>query len=103
MPLRLTFRQDARAEFRAAVRWYEKQRTGLGHRFLAAVQAVLDRIIVTPEQYPIRYREVQRALVTNFPYAVYFRVDGNKARVISVFHMRRDPAVWQGRADEEAN
>jgi plasmid stabilization system protein ParE len=103
MPYRLTFRQDARTEFRAAARWYERQRPGLGSRFTAAVEAVLSQIVVTPDRYTVCYREVRRALVARFPYAVFFRVDGNKVRVISVFHTRRDPAVWQARAEEEAD
>jgi hypothetical protein len=48
MPLRLIFRRDARTELRAAVRWYEERRRGLGERFKAAVQAALDRITADP-------------------------------------------------------
>jgi toxin ParE1/3/4 len=47
------------------------------------------------------YGEVRRARVQVFPYLIYFRVDGRKVRVVSVFHTSRDPATWQNRADEE--
>jgi hypothetical protein len=34
---------------------------------------------------------------------IFFRVYADRIRVISVFHASRDPAIWQGRADEEQN
>jgi plasmid stabilization system protein ParE len=101
MPLRLNFRQDARAELRAAVRWYERQRAGLGDRFNAAVQAALDRIVADPNRFGKVYGEVRRTLITHFPYIVLFRVYDDRIRVISVFHTSRDPSVWQARSDEE--
>jgi toxin ParE1/3/4 len=103
MPLRLIFRRDARTELRAAVRWYEERRRGLGERFKAVVQAALDRITADPTRFGKVYGEVRRALVTHFPYMIFFRVYADRIRVISVFHASRDPAIWQGRADEEQN
>jgi len=103
MPLRLIFRRDARTEFRQAVRYYEQARVGLGEQFRSAVQTTLDRIIQMPERFTPVHADVRRALVPHFPYAVFFRAYADRIRVISVFHTSRDPAVWQQRADEEAN
>ena len=101
MPLRLRFRRDARVEFRAATRRYEAAREGLGSQFVAEVEAALHRIVMAPLRFAPVHGEVRRALVTRFPYAVFFRVYEDRIRVISVFHTSRDPAVWQKRADEE--
>ena len=103
MPPRVIFRRDARAESRAAARWYERARAGLGDQFADAVQETLDRIVQMPGRFAIVHKDTRRALVDHFPYAVFFRVVSGRIRVIAVFHTSRDPAVWQQRADEETS
>ena len=44
MSLPVVLRRKARAEFDAAIDWYEQQQAGLGPKFAKRVQAVLDRI-----------------------------------------------------------
>ena len=59
---------------------------------------VLERIGRTPEMYTMDYQEVRRALTRRFPYAVYYRMAGNKVVVLGILHTRRDPHEWQSRA-----
>ena len=70
MSLPVVLRRKARAEFDAAVDWYERRNAGLGSEFVESVQAVFDRISATPEMYATVYREVRKALVRRFPYSV---------------------------------
>jgi plasmid stabilization system protein ParE len=62
------------------------------------VQKVLDTIAANPERYPLVSDDVREALVSRFPYCVYYRVKPDRVVVIAVFHTSRDPSVWQGRA-----
>jgi hypothetical protein len=39
---------EAKAEFDAAADWYERQRRGLGAKFVAQIRAVLRRIAANP-------------------------------------------------------
>jgi plasmid stabilization system protein ParE len=98
MSLPLVFRRIAQAEFDAAAAWYEGQKPGLGSDFVAEVQQVLDTIASHPERYPLASDDVREALVSRFPYCIYYRVKPDRVVVIAVFHTSRDPSLWQGRA-----
>ena len=96
--LPVVFRRIARAEFDDAGDWYEARRPGLGAAFAAAVQTVLDRIADNPTSYAVAWKDVREALVSGFPYCVYYREVPGQILVLAVFHTSRDPSVWQNRA-----
>ena len=90
-------RRSAQADIRAAARWYDQQRTGLGKDFVAEVKEVVRRLSQTPRMHQIIKGHVRRALVQRFPYCVYYTVGKKVVEIIGVFHAKRDPAVWQAR------
>jgi hypothetical protein len=64
----------------------------------AAVEAEVVRINANPLQFPAVYRNIRRALLRSFPYALMFVVDpDNSVTVIACFHGSRDPVHWQRR------
>jgi toxin ParE1/3/4 len=97
MSLPLVFRPVAQAEFDGAAAWYESLKPGLGGNFVAEVQQVLDNIASQPDRYPVASGDVREAPVSRFPYCVYYRVKPDRVVVIAVFHLARDPSIWQGR------
>jgi plasmid stabilization system protein ParE len=94
----IIFRPEARAEFDEAYDWYESQRAGLGEVFADQVQQVVDRIAAAPQIHGIVVGNVRKAVVTRFPFCVYYREEASSVRILSVFHTSRDPRVWQSRA-----
>ena len=38
--------------------------------------------------------EVRRAVVSRFPYAVFYRVEPKRVVVLAVLHMARDSKLW---------
>lgn len=98
MSLPIVFRRLARAEFDDAADWYEQRRAGLGAAFTVAVQQVLDQMSAQPGFYPQVFQDVREALVSGYPYCVYYREEPGQVVVLSVFHTSRDPSIWQGRA-----
>jgi plasmid stabilization system protein ParE len=101
MNLPIFFRPAAQEEFEEAARWYETQRAGLGANFIRAVEAVVSTIAQSPERYPVAEGDVRYALVSRFPYSVYYRVRTDRISVLAVFHTSRNPERWQRRAAEE--
>ena len=97
MTLPIVLRQEARAEFDEAFDWYEQQRVGPGVEFAERLQAVFDRISAMPELHAIVHRDVRKALVRRFPYAVFYRVRAGRVAVLAVFHAKRDPELWKSR------
>ena len=75
------FEDDADEEYRAAARWYEGRRDGLGTEFLDAVDAAIDQVVRFPRagapvpRVPVDL-PVRRAPVKRFPYHVILCRDG---------------------------
>lgn len=87
----LLFHAAATADMEGARAWYEAQRKGLGSEFLAEVDACMKRIQRQPDAYPIVERELRRALVRRFPYAIYYRHEDDGLHVVACLHSRRRP------------
>jgi toxin ParE1/3/4 len=89
----LRFEEEADAEYRAAARWYEQRRAGLGVEFLDAVDATLARIAQMPHAgAPVKGASadlpVRRGPINRFPYhAIYLEVNG-VIRVLAIAHDR---------------
>jgi plasmid stabilization system protein ParE len=93
------FTLAARAELIDAQDWYENEVPGLGVRFRQAVDAAIERMSANPRLFPSIYRNVRRALLRRFPYALLFVIEPDgTVTVIACFHGSRDPAHWEKRA-----
>ena len=93
------FTPRARAELIDAQDWYEHESPSLGRRFRAAVDAAVQRISAAPRQFPVIYKNVRRALLRRFPYALMFVIEADETlAVIACFHGNRDPALWKKRS-----
>jgi plasmid stabilization system protein ParE len=93
------FTSRARAELIDAQDWYEHESPGLGRRFRAAVDTAVQRISVAPRQFPVIYKNVRRALLRRFPYALIFVIEADESlTVIACFHGNRDPVLWRKRS-----
>jgi toxin ParE1/3/4 len=94
----IRFRPAAAREFAADFRYYERDHPGRGRRFVAAVDAVLDRITETPEQFALLFEpDIRSAKVPRFPYRVVYVILGDDINVIAVAHAKRRPAYWRRR------
>jgi len=85
----------------AAVR-YDKERSGLGQRFLDEVAATLDRIGRFPQAgAPVPFvptdLAVRRAPVKGFPYHAVYLIGDHTIRVLAFAHYRRRPGYWFGK------
>ena len=98
MTLKVVFLRAARAEFDSAALRYDIQRTGLGMQFVSEINRVIDLASTYPERFPIKHLEIRYAQARRFPYSVYFRSEATRIVVLSVFHARRNPTIWQERA-----
>jgi toxin ParE1/3/4 len=101
MSIRVRLQRAAQAEYDEAVDWYESRRPGLGLRFLAALQKIIEDIGEDPLRYPEVEPGIREALLSGWPYCVYYQVRSDHVMVIAVFHASRDPAIWQWRRDQE--
>lgn len=75
----------------AGYRWYESKAVGLGEDFLRMFYVSARLISANPLLYPNVHREFRRCLLRRFPYALYFKIEGDEAIVIGLFHCARNP------------
>jgi len=94
MGLPLVYRQKVGRDLAGGYAFYEGQRIGLGEEFLAAVDLAFDNIEQFPEMYACVYREVRRAVISRFPYAVFYHMESKRIVVFRVLHTARDPKFW---------
>jgi plasmid stabilization system protein ParE len=97
MNRRALFRRAARLEYDEAASWYESQRLGLGVEFVFEIERALLQACETPLRFPRMLADVRCVRVRRFPYSIFFRVRSDHIIVLSVFHARREPAVWRER------
>jgi plasmid stabilization system protein ParE len=94
----VVFTPIARQELIDASDWYDNESPGLGARFLAKVDNVIERVAGNPNQFPVVHKTIRRALLRLFPYALMFVVEpDHDIAVIACFHGSRNPARWRQR------
>ena len=91
------FRPQAEAEALEARSWYEARRIGLAEEFGAEIDAAVARIVESPLAFPRVRGETRRAVVSRFPYALYFQMTDDTIVVLAV-HGRQDPSRWHRRS-----
>ena len=96
----IRFTPEADTELAEARQWYAHQREDLDLELMKSVDEALSRIVANPQQYPIVYRTLRRAVVRRFPFAVFYEVSPQEIQVVAVFHSRRNPQRWKSRVSD---
>ena len=78
------------ADVAEAAEWYETRRPGLGQRFVSTIQSADKLLLANPHLYSIRFANVRRLNLANFPYSIFFFIEGDRIVVLAVLHKRRD-------------
>ncbi len=94
------FDPDARAEFLAAVEYYEECQTGLGRRFRTAVENEIRGIETMPFRFRVLRAPFRRCLVPKFPYAIIFSIEPEFILVVALAHLKRKPGYWHDRVEK---
>ena len=88
--MRIEILDDAEQDLIDGARFYEAQSPGVGEYFLDSLFSDIDSLQLHAGIHPL-YLGYQRLLSKRFPFAVYYRVQGNVARVWAVLDCRQDP------------
>jgi len=86
----LVIRSRARQDILRAAKWYEQCQGGLGTAFIKQVGATIQSIEDNSPLYPVAYRNLRRALLRRFPYAVFYLVEKSGVSVVAVFGCKQD-------------
>jgi len=95
--MRVIFTRIARRELEDAVRYYELEYSGLGHRFKEEVRKAALRIAGHPQAWSTERGDMRKCLLHKFPYKLMYSVEEDHILVIAVAHQHRKPDYWVGR------
>ncbi|MCB1057374.1 MAG: type II toxin-antitoxin system RelE/ParE family toxin [Acidobacteria bacterium] len=98
MTPRIHLSSTAQKDVAAAKEWYADQNVpGLDLLFQGELEHVFRQVERFPAGFPVVHRDLRRANLHRFPYAVFFHPRGDKLYVVAVIHHARHPRVWQRR------
>ena len=87
----------AEREVSAAVEYYMTKAPHVAERFLADFDQTVQRIVAHPNARTLIGRGLRRCLLTDFPYQVIYRIEGDVIRVYAIAHHKRRPRDWRNR------
>ena len=87
----------AKRDVKKAYQYYEEQRSGLGEAFLERVEECFRAIGRSPKAFQIVAKDARRAIVKQFPYVIFYRIEAKAIHVYAVFHASQDPQKWMDR------
>ena len=96
--MRIEILQAAANDLREGALFYERQRAGLGRYFLDKLFNDIDSLCHHAGIHPL-YFGYYRMLAKRFPYAIYYRIEGDVACVAAVLDCRRNPLFMKKRLD----
>ena len=89
--MQIRFLPEADSDLAEARVWYAFQRAGLDVSLMRRIDETLQRISSAPRRFPVIHRHLRRAIVRQFPFAIFYEVSKNEIVVFAVFHSRRNP------------
>jgi len=95
--VQVRFRSEAVEDVEAAKAWYNEQRDGLGDAFVLALESAVRLVVEFPEAFPEIAARHRRALLRRFPFALYYRVEGDVVEVLACLHQSVSPGTWRSR------
>lgn len=95
--MKVIFIDEASDELHGAVKYYNKERPGLGFEFANEVKVALSRIRYYPEIWIEIDPGIRKCIIKRFPYALLYIMDNSQIVIIAVMHMKRKPGYWKTR------
>ena len=95
--MKVRFLSVAEREMRDAFDWYKRQSLGLGAEFLAELDQAVGRIRRYPRSCPVLKDGIRRALLSRFPYGLWYAIETDAVVMYAVAHLHRQPRYWTDR------
>ena len=95
--MRVRLHPEARAEIRAARKWYDERSPLTATAFAHAVDNAISRIVEAPDQCPFRYGRTRQFVLQRFPFNLFYFVIDSEIVVVAVAHQKRRPGYWAAR------
>ncbi len=89
--MRIEVLDSAQQDLVAGYAFYASQAHGLGHYFLDSLFSDIDSLRLFAGVHALQFGCYHRLLSKRFPFAIYYRIEGDSVRVYAVLDCRRNP------------
>ena len=93
----LIIKEEARDEISDAYFWYESKQNKLGERFLNNLDDCFITIKNNPKIYAKKHKNMQQAIIDNFPFIIIYEIENRDIVVYAVFNTNQNPEKWKKR------
>lgn len=83
----------ASEDLKEGYRFYEGQSSGVGAYFIDSLFSDIDSLVLNGGIHPVYRAPYHRMLSRRFPYAIFYRMEGQVVIVYAVLDCRRSPAL----------
>ncbi|MCA1733809.1 MAG: type II toxin-antitoxin system RelE/ParE family toxin [Acidobacteria bacterium] len=94
------FLAEAQSEFEEQIRYFDEQVTGLGDRFIQALEDAVLLIRQHPMAGETVSKNVRKAVLRAFPFNVYYVNARDEVIIVAVAAHRRRPQYWRVRTGD---
>jgi len=91
MEYRLVIKTLAQLDITEAVEWYSIHAEHLTVRFVGEIEKALNEIQKNPKHFQKRYNEIRIIFTENYPYGIYYTIEGDKIFIHAILHTKRNP------------
>jgi toxin ParE1/3/4 len=98
--MKFRFHREASEEYFASVAFYEDEQSGLGWKFVQAVEAGIQNVMEQPDRWRTFDGRLRRVLVETFPFHLIYGIRDGEVVFLAVAHCSRMPGYWKGRLNE---
>ena len=95
--MRVRLHPEARAELRAARKWYFERSPLSATAFAHAVDNAVSQIVEAPTRYPMAEHGTRKFVLQRFPFNIFYRPGEGEIVIVAVAHQKRRPGYWAGR------
>ena len=91
----VTMLPEAQQDLKLAAAWYNKQKKGLGKKFLSKVRES-KKVLQSNPHFVERHKGVHTLPLRKFPFMIHFSIDKSRmtVTVLAVLHTSQNPDKW---------
>jgi len=90
----------AQTELTDAAAFYDRERPGLGDRFIEEFERVVALLNDNPELGRAIGDNRRSIVFDRFPFRLIYSLEDSVIRIIAICHQKRRPDYWRGRVEE---
>ena len=93
----ISFHPAARRELLKYRRWYSERSEAAAEGFAREISHAIERIVESPETYPLTRRQRRRFVLFKYPFDVIYSSSPTEIEIIAIAHHSRKPHYWARR------